>query len=149
MNFLVGVYEKSMPESFSLSQKLATVRKAGFDFLELSIDESDAKLARLKWSSSERSQLRREMEDNNIYLRSMCLSGHRRFPLGSIHSFDASRSLDIMQRAVDLACDLGIRVIQLAGYDTYYGISSQKTLDAFLINLEKAVEILPDTDRSR
>ena len=49
--YLLGLYEKSMPNSLSLSEKLRCVKQAGFDYLELSIDESDEKLARLKWSS--------------------------------------------------------------------------------------------------
>ena len=141
MNSLLGVYEKSMPGFLSLSEKMAIAQSVGFDFMEISIDESDEKLSRLNWTAGERADLCNRIADNNFALRSMCLSGHRRFPMGSEDPFIASRSLDIMQRAIDLACDLGIRVIQLAGYDTYYDPSNDHTRENFLQNLQKAVEM--------
>ena len=48
--YRLGLYEKSMPSSLTLEQKLTEAKAAGFDYLELSIDETDAKLARLDWS---------------------------------------------------------------------------------------------------
>lgn len=45
--YRLGLYEKSMPNTLSLPEKLAEAKKAGFDYLELSIDESDEKLSRL------------------------------------------------------------------------------------------------------
>ena len=44
----LGIYEKAMPESFSFADKLKTAEAAGFDYLEISIDESDKKLSRLR-----------------------------------------------------------------------------------------------------
>ena len=46
-----------------------------------------------------------------------------------------------MERAIDLACDLGIRTIQLAGYDVYYEESSGDTKALFLNNLRLAAEM--------
>src|SRR5699024_12378378 len=39
------------------------------------------------------------------------------------------RSMEIMEKAICLADDLGIRVIQLAGYDVYYEKESPQTRD--------------------
>ena len=44
----LGLYEKSMPNTLSFKEKLETVKATGFDFLEMSVDETDEKLARLK-----------------------------------------------------------------------------------------------------
>lgn len=44
-----------------------------------------------------------------------------------------------MQKAVDLAADLGVRIIQLAGYDVYYEESTAETKEIFMRNLKKAV----------
>ncbi len=52
--FCLGLYEKSMPDTLSLEEKLIAAKREGFDYLELSIDESDEKLARLDWDKSER-----------------------------------------------------------------------------------------------
>ncbi len=46
----------------------------------------------------------------------MCLSGHRKYPLGSHDKEIQKKSLEIMKKAIDFAADLGVRIIQLAGY---------------------------------
>ena len=38
--------EKSMPNTLSWEEKLEVVKEAGFDYLEMSIDETEEKLAR-------------------------------------------------------------------------------------------------------
>ncbi|MBN2628363.1 MAG: L-ribulose-5-phosphate 3-epimerase, partial [Spirochaetales bacterium] len=50
-----------------------------------------------------------------------------------------ARSLEIMDDAILLARDLGIRIIQIAGYDEYYNPSTPGTRENFLTNLRKAV----------
>lgn len=71
----------------------------------------------------------------------MCLSGHRKYPLGSGSSDICAKGMDIMEKAIQLAEDLGIRIIQLAGYDVYYEKSSTDTEERFGKNLKKAVEM--------
>ena len=46
MSALLTVYEKAMPETLGWREKLEAARAAGFDGVELSIDETDEKLAR-------------------------------------------------------------------------------------------------------
>ena len=41
----LGIYEKALPNDFSFEQKFKAAKEAGFDFLEISVDESDSKLA--------------------------------------------------------------------------------------------------------
>ena len=72
-----------MPSTLSWEERLAEAKNAGFDFVEISIDETDAKLARLDWSAAERLELVRTMDKVGLPIRSMCLSGHRKYPLGS------------------------------------------------------------------
>ena len=48
---------------------------------------------------------------------------------------------EIMEKAIQLADDLGIRVIQLAGYDVYYEEGSEQTRKDFADNLKKAVDM--------
>lgn len=45
--YYLGLYEKSMPNTLSWEEKLEVVKEAGFDYLEMSIDETEEKLARL------------------------------------------------------------------------------------------------------
>ena len=53
--------------------------------------------------------------------------------------------MEIMQKAIQLADDLGVRIIQLAGYDVYYEESSLETKKRFLTNLKKAVNMAERT----
>lgn len=136
--YLLGLYEKAMPAELSWKEKLTTAKEAGFDFVEISIDEKDEKLARLEWSKEERGELIRTMYETGIPIRSMCLSGHRKYPFGSHDPAVRERSMEIMEKAVQLADDLGIRIIQLAGYDVYYEESDEESRKMFAENLKKA-----------
>ena len=140
-DYLLGLYEKSMPHELTLPEKLRNTKASGFDFLEISIDETDEKLSRLYWDTSKRKEIIAAIADSGVYLGSMCLSGHRKYPFGSMGSTIRDKSMDIMQRAIDLACDFGIRIIQLAGYDVYYEDGSEKTRAFFLENLIKSVDM--------
>ena len=51
--YRLGLYEKSMPNFLSLEEKLKMVQETGFDYLEMSIDETDEKLARLDQPADE------------------------------------------------------------------------------------------------
>lgn len=137
----LGLYEKAMPPELDWKDKLMAAKEAGFDFLEISIDETDQKLARLDMPKEERMELLRLMMDTGIPIRSMCLSGHRRYPLGSSDSMAEQRAMEIMEKAICLADDLGIRIIQLAGYDVYYEEGTRETEERFLKNLKRGVEM--------
>lgn len=137
----LGLYEKAMPGDLSWEEKLQLTKESGFDYLEMSVDESEEKLARLDWTEKERIQVIEAMIKTGVPIRSMCLSGHRRYPLGSRREEEQRRSLEIMEKAIDLACDLGIRIIQLAGYDVYYEAGDDTTRKNFEKNLKISVEM--------
>lgn len=139
--YTLGVYEKSMPSQLSWLEKLMTAKAAGFDFVEISIDETDAKLSRLDMTAAERMELVNTMKVAGLPIRTMCLSGHRKYPLGSHDPEVRGRSLEIMEKAIRLAEDLGIRIIQLAGYDVYYEESDEESRKYFAENLKKATDM--------
>ena len=139
--YVLGLYEKSMPGSLTLLEKLRAARDSGYDFLELSIDETQEKLARLDWTGEARAQVIRDVRQAGVPIGSICLSGHRKYPLGHPDKAVRDRSLAIMAGAIDLACELGIRIIQLAGYDVYYEPSSAQTRAWFGENLAKSVDL--------
>ena len=136
--YSIGLYEKAMPEKLSWREKLECAKECGYDFVEISIDEKDSKLARLEWSKDERLELVELMKEIGMPVRSMCLSGHRKYPFGSADPKIRERSMDIMEKAVQLADDLGVRIIQLAGYDVYYEESTEESRKLFAENLKKA-----------
>ena len=135
--YTLGLYEKAMPKELNWKEKLETAKAAGYDFVEISIDETDEKLARLDWSKEERRELVDLMYQIGVPIRTMCLSGHRKYPIGSNDPKICARGMEIMEKAIQLADDLGIRIIQLAGYDVYYEESTSETVQRFGENLKK------------
>lgn len=67
-----------MPNFLSLEEKLKTVHETGFDYLEMSIDETDEKLARLDQPADE---IKEAVRKTGVAIGSICLSGHRKYPL--------------------------------------------------------------------
>jgi L-ribulose-5-phosphate 3-epimerase len=125
-----------MPAMLNWREKLMAAKEAGYDFVEMSIDETEEKLSRLDMPKEERLEIVQLMVEVGIPIRTMCLSGHRKYPLGSSDPLVCNRGMEIMQKAIQLADDLGIRIIQLAGYDVYYEESSLETKKRFLNNLK-------------
>ena len=139
--YKLSVYEKAMPGHIGWKEKLTAAKEAGYDGVELSVDESDERLSRLDWSATQRLDLLRASRETGVRLPSLCLSGHRRYPLGSRDPETVRRGMAILEKAVRLAGDLGIRLIQLAGYDVYYEPSAPDTAARFAENLQHAVSI--------
>lgn len=139
--YTLGLYEKSMPAELDWKMKLEEAKAAGFDFVEISIDETEEKLNRLNMSLAERMELSAIMKIVGIPIGTMCLSGHRKYPIGSHDPQIRAQGMEIMEKAIGLAEDLGIRIIQLAGYDVYYEESSEESRRYFLENLKKATEM--------
>jgi hexulose-6-phosphate isomerase len=136
----LGIYEKALPKHLSWPERLALAKACGFDFVEMSVDESDERLARLSWSKEQRLSLVSATLETGITIPSMCLSGHRRFPFGSHDEATRQQAYRIMEQAIQLAKDVGIRTIQLAGYDVYYEQQDAGTLARFTEGLQWAVE---------
>lgn len=136
----LGIYEKALPKNLNWHQRLAVAKTCGFDFVEMSIDETDERLSRLDWTKSERLALVNAIFDSGITIPSMCLSGHRRFPFGSKDPVIREKAYQIMEKAIELAVDLGIRTIQLAGYAVYYEPEDQESIDYFAKGLAWAIE---------
>lgn len=136
----LGIYEKALPKHLSWPERLALAKACGFDFVEMSIDETDERLARLNWSKAQRLSLVDAMLETGITIPSMCLSAHRRFPFGSHDDELRKQAYLLMQQAIQLAKDVGIRTIQLAGYDVYYEEQDDGTIARFTEGLQWAVQ---------
>lgn len=141
MNNLLGIYEKALPKDIDLDRKLKLTKQLGFDFIEISIDESDERIKRLYWSKTQKTELIKHIVSSDVPIMTMCLSGHRRFPLGSIRKEIREKAMEIMEKALLFAHDLGIRVIQMAGYDVYYEESTNETNRLFMEGLERSVAL--------
>ncbi|MFV0576448.1 MAG: L-ribulose-5-phosphate 3-epimerase [Vibrio sp.] len=137
----VGLYEKALPNDLSWEEKLQSTKELGFDFLEISIDESDERRSRLDWDDENIYQLRHLCERYGLPLQSMCLSAHRKFPFGSSDPEIRKQAVLHMEKAIALAYKLGIRTIQLAGYDVYYEPANQSTHLRFIEGMKHAAKL--------
>jgi L-ribulose-5-phosphate 3-epimerase len=137
----LGIYEKALPPDLDWGERLAVARACGFDFVEMSIDEKDFRLARLDWTLEERQALVQTILHSGVRIPSMCLSAHRRFPFGSKDPAIREEARRIMREAIRLCQDIGIRTIQLAGYDVYYEKHDAETEALFTEGLQWAADL--------
>lgn len=127
---LFGLYEKALDENDNWIMRLNKVRELGFDFMEISIDESTGRMKRLG-DEDEIAKIREAINVSGIGIQSMCLSAHRKYPFGSADPDIRKKAREILKQAVIFADRLGIRVIQLAGYDVYYEPSTAESVRLF------------------
>lgn len=136
----IGIYEKALPKNITWPERLELAAELGFDFIEMSIDETDERLERLNMSDEEIQHIRESCEKNKIRINSICLSGHRRFPFGSSDNAKRKEAEKILNEAIYLAHKLGISIIQIAGYDVYYEDKSALSRERFIIGLKNGVK---------
>ena len=137
----VGLYEKALPSAWSWDQWLVAAAEAGYSFGEISIDPSEARLARLTWPATAKADLRRAMAASGVPILTMCLSAHRQYSLGSRSASIRERGLEIMRRAIDFSVDVGVRIVQVPGYDVFDEQPGDiDTVARFMDGMHQAVE---------
>ncbi|AHG21406.2 xylulose 5-phosphate 3-epimerase [Chania multitudinisentens RB-25] len=137
----LGLYEKALPAQLDWAQRLDIASELGFQFMEISIDEQPERQQRLDWDRQQRLALLNARFDSGIALPSMCLSAHRRYPFGSSDAATRQQARTLMDKALNFAVDIGIRNIQLAGYDVYYESSDRHTRERFMEGMQWAVAL--------
>ncbi len=139
--YLLGLYEKAMPAWLSWREKLKAAGEAGYDYVEISIDETEEKIGRLDMTKEERLDLVSAMYETDMPIRTMCVSALTKYTLGNDDPEYCARGMEILEKSIRLADDLGIRVVMIPGYDVYYKPSSLETKRRYLKNLKKAAEM--------
>lgn len=139
--YLLGMYEKAVPADLTFEEKLRACKDGGFDWMEISIDETDEKISRLYWSDKEKNALVETMKEVKQPIYTMCFSAQRKYSLGSLPKEKHDKAMEIMELAIDFASDIGIRIIQLAGYDCYYEEANEETKEEFKKNLKIATRM--------
>lgn len=140
-NLPIGVYEKALPLDISWEERLSVAQESEFDYVELSVDESDERQARLESNNTERKEIREAITNTGVQLKTMCLSGHRKYALGSRDFKTREKSIEVFDKAIDLACELGIRIIQVAGYYVYYEDETEDSIKRYEEGLAKGLEL--------
>ena len=137
---LIGIYEKALPYSKTWQERLDLAKRIGFDYVELSIDEDENRISRLDWSQSQIVELQSISRGLEIPFLSMSLSAHRKYPLGSSDVKIRQKSKDIFAKAIDLACEFGIRIVQVVGYWVFYEPITIFSKEYFLEGIHWGVE---------
>ena len=97
----IGIYEKRYPKDISHGKNVFPfVKEMDFDFIEMSIDETDERLARLDWSEEKIAELERRDVQLRVRIHSICLSAHRRFPFGSADPEKKKAAKQLMKKAI-------------------------------------------------
>ena len=138
MEYSIGLYEKAIPVGFDFPEMFSITKECGFDRFEISIDETDWRQERLEWSGEKQREFGVLSRAMGTPVLTMCLSGHRKFPLGSHDENIRLKSMDIMEKAIRFCVNANVSIIQLAGYDVYYEKGDEDTRKWFLENLHKA-----------
>ncbi|MEO0561288.1 MAG: L-ribulose-5-phosphate 3-epimerase [Chloroflexota bacterium] len=136
----IGVYEKALPLEVDWAERLALAAEAGFDFVEISCDESEMRQARLDWTPTQRAKLREAIGASGTSVISMCLSAHRRLAIGSVDKSVREAGLTLFRKAIEFCADVGIRTIQVAGYWDYYGEIDRETERRYIDGLAQGTE---------
>jgi L-ribulose-5-phosphate 3-epimerase len=135
-----GIYEKALPRTFTWEQRLAAATAAGYDFMEISIDEGDHRLSRLEWPRAARRELHDALAGAEASIDTMCLSAGRKYALGSADPALRARAREVLRRAIDFAVEFGIRIVQVAGYDAHYEPRTAQTEARFFEGIVQAGE---------
>ena len=72
-----------MPGTLNWKEKLETAKEAGYDFVEISIDATEEKIARLDMTKEERFEIIKAMYEVGIPIRTMCVSALTKYSLGN------------------------------------------------------------------
>ena len=137
----IGIYEKALPKDLGWPERFRAARDAGYDFLEISVDETPERMARLDWTLAERLAFFKASREAGVPVPSMCLSGHRKIPFGSADAAVRAQAAEFMHKAILFAGDTGIRVIQLAGYDVYYEPTTADSRARYVEGMQRALEV--------
>ena len=99
--YTIGLYEKAMPSTLTWKEKFEAAKEAGYDYVELSIDETEEKIARINMTKEERLELVECMYEAGLPFRSMCVSALTKYSLGSSNLQYSARGLLIAEKAIE------------------------------------------------
>ena len=134
--YALGLYEKAMPSDISWREKLEAAKEAGYDYVELSIDATEEKIGRLDMPKEERLALVELMYEVGLPIRTMCVSALTKYSMGNDKPDYEARAMEILEKSIRFAEDIGVRVVMIPGYDVYYEPSTLETKRRYLKNLK-------------
>ena len=134
--YRIGLYEKAMPSELTWEERLESAKDAGYDYIEMSVDETDMRMSRLDWDDGQIFELLEAQKKVGLPIETLCFSAQRKYPLGS--KIWEEEAKELLRKGVIFAKKLGIRIIQTQGDDCYYEETSDETTrERFYRNLEE------------
>ena len=104
--YSIGLYEKAMPDNLSWKEKFLAAKESGYDFVEISIDASEAKISRVYMAKEERLELVKTMYETGMPLHTMNMSSLTKYSLGNDKPEYVARGMEILKNAIELAGEL-------------------------------------------
>ncbi|NHA68608.1 L-ribulose-5-phosphate 3-epimerase [Phycicoccus sp. CMS6Z-2] len=136
---VLGIYEKALRWTGDWDRLFRQAKDAGFRFVDLSVDESTERRARLHWPPHKRIEVRDAAARNGIAIGGVCLSVHRAVGPGSADPAVADEADQIFEQGIRLCADLGAPVLQVAGYYAFYESPDPGQRDRYVASLRRAV----------
>lgn len=137
----IGLYEKAMRNTMSWSEKLRCAKECEYDYLEICIDATDEKINRIFMDHEEKKRIMEAVFETGIPIGSMSVSALTKYALGDPKEEIRKKAMEIAEKSIELAVDLGTRTVMIPGYDIYFGESTVETKKYFLENVKKIAEI--------
>lgn len=135
----LGIYEKALRSTPDWDAFFSQVTEGGFSFVDLSVDETPERAARLEWSSATREKVRQAAQRSGTQIGGICLSLHRKVMPGSIDPQIREQARRVYRQGIDLCADLGVSVCQVAGYFNYYEDTHPQARSYYIDALAEAV----------
>jgi L-ribulose-5-phosphate 3-epimerase len=107
--------------------------------MEMSIDATEDKIARV-YAREEWKTMAETSERTGMPVRSMCVSALTKYAIGDPDPAKSGRGMDIAMRSIELAEQLGVRIVMIPGYDIYYGTSTPESRQLFAENIRKIAD---------
>ena len=138
--YQIGMYEKAVPEEYTVPQMLDMARDTGYDFLEISIDRTEGRISRL-FDEAYQEELLKAVDNTKLPIRSVCLSALGTYTLGNPDPSIEKRAKEIGERAVLFAEKLGVRIVQVPACDMpKFDPRTEETDHRFLDNMRGLAE---------
>jgi L-ribulose-5-phosphate 3-epimerase len=135
------MYEKAVPDSLPLEEKMKAAKRCGYSHMEFCVDLNEERAARLFWTREKRAAVRNLSFEMQLPFTTFSLSLLRRTPLGLPDTDKNREALETAERGAELARDLGSRIMLINGYDVYNQPSTEETRKRFFENMPKLAEI--------
>lgn len=88
--------KRPCPGAF-LEGKTGNRKEAGYDYVEISIDETEEKISRLDMTGEERFEMVSAMYETGLPIRTMCVSALTKYSLGNDDPQFSARGMEILE----------------------------------------------------